>query len=69
MHPRINLKMKTKDGQTVLDVAQGEGANTSFLDYLCWKYETQFYWCMKFFGVTEKNAGEELSLFTANLNV
>ena len=34
MHPRVDLKMKTKDGQTVLDVAQGEGANASFLGYL-----------------------------------
>ena len=65
MHPRVNLKMKTKDGQTVLDEAQGEGANTSFLDYLCWKYETQFYWCMKFFGVAEKNCwGRVVTLYS-----
>ena len=30
---------------------------------VCWKYETQFYWCVK---VAEKNG---LSLFTADLNV
>jgi len=34
LHPRVNLKMVTKSGQTPLEVAQEEGASNDFLEYL-----------------------------------
>ena len=34
----------------------------------CWRCETQFYCCIRFFQVADRWAGEELSLFTANIN-
>jgi len=34
LHPQVDLKLPTKDGQTALEVAQGEGVDDVFLEYL-----------------------------------